>query len=133
VSASLPEHRQVIIDGQPVRIEKAGLGRWAQALRILEGLSGDLIKAMDEAEASFDGFVQSILSLAASNTDRIIEAVALLTGLEEDVLREKVGLVELADILAAAVEVNRLHELPGKFGKLVELLRRAPASEKATG
>ena len=131
IELSLGRERRV----HGLTVRKMPLGAYLRALERLRNLPGELLEAAfpgSELAAALEAVLQLNQEKLAAVTGRMLLAIpayltgflAELLGCEESRLRDDpaIGPTELAEILAAFAEVNRLGELPGAAARLLGLL-----------
>jgi hypothetical protein len=126
-------NNKITINGEEITIDKIPLGRYADLLDAIKTLPGDIVgdvmgfDKMKEAEVL--GQLPRIFSVALP---QFIKILSIATALDEEYIREKVGLTEAAKMVIMIFQVNDYITLKNVIGSAFESFRmnRAGSDKK---
>lgn len=129
MNKSLPKKKTVELENKTIEIKKLGLGKYAEALRAINGLFekafGDLTDKIGN-KMTEEAFLANVIMSFSDYTEEIFELIHIATynsetkeyGLSVEELKETVDREEAIDIIQAIIEVNNLFGITDDIKKL---------------
>lgn len=96
---------EMILGDKRVKINKLTPNKWRQLFEAVDKLPGIIVQIITAPQEDFYAYVINGLDIAM---DEFIHIVAVLSDIDEEYIREEVGVDEIFEYLARTVKKNRL-------------------------
>jgi biotin-(acetyl-CoA carboxylase) ligase len=96
---------EMVLGEKRVKINKLTPNKWRELFEAVDKLPGIIVQIVTAPQDDFYAYVINGIDIAM---DEFIHIVAILTGIDEEYIREEVGVDELFEYLARTVKKNRL-------------------------
>lgn len=118
---SLMNENQMYLHEKRVEVPKLTPEKWKQLFERLDLLPGLIVQVF---LAPKDEFYATVLSVCNLALDEVTDIVAVLSDVDEDYLRENVGLNEIVDFLFKTIKRNRIDETAKNLKSLLPKMKR---------